>query len=135
LAEHAQVTRFADLPLVGASLVDGAIQRALDRGDGAVVLQVAEGARAQVALHDFAHLHAVLRVKCQLVGVRALLLAHLVVLLVLTKKLTADDLIGKAHKVRQDQTRQLIKDMQTRFEFEKVQLTPEDSKSMTCLAK
>ena len=56
---------------------------------------MAQTAGAQVASHDVADRHAVLRVELELVGVRALSLAHLVVLLVLSKKLSADDL-GKA---------------------------------------
>lgn len=51
-----------------------------------------ESASAQVPLHDFSHLHTVLRVKSQLVRIRALLLASLEVFLVLSKELSANDL-------------------------------------------
>ena len=51
-----------------------------------------ESASAQVPLHDLSHLHTILRVESQLVGVRALLLASLEVFLVLSKELSANDL-------------------------------------------
>lgn len=71
-----------------------------------------QSTRAQVTCHNLADLDAVLGVKAEAMGVRALLLAGLEVLAVLGKQLCAHDLIRKRKDKKLvsmgSQTRQLM---------------------------